>query len=109
MIKTKKVMCSAKMEPELIEELDKVAKAHKMSRSNLMREFAKNAEAYYDFLISQRAKQQAEMIAINGILSRWVLENSPPEVDSKMMRFLGAILRYAAEMKEAQEKMKNEK
>lgn len=108
MVKNRRIMCSAKMEPELIAELDKVAKIQKMSRSNLIREFAKNSGAFYDFLISQKAKQQTEMIALNGLLSRWVLEHSPPEVDSKMMYFLGAILRYAAEMKEAQEKNTSE-
>jgi metal-responsive CopG/Arc/MetJ family transcriptional regulator len=85
------------MEPELIEELDKVAKAQKMSRSSLLREFAKNSKMFHDFLNSQRAKQQSDL------LSRWIIEYSPPEIDSKMMRFLMSILRKAAEMKEVQE------
>jgi metal-responsive CopG/Arc/MetJ family transcriptional regulator len=100
----KKIMCSVKMEPELIAELDEVAKAHKMSRSNLLREFAKNASSFFDFLAAEKTKQEVQKITSNGILSKWVLEHTPEEVDSKTIRFLEVIMRYAAEIKEAHEK-----
>jgi metal-responsive CopG/Arc/MetJ family transcriptional regulator len=104
MAKNKKVMCSVKMEPELISALDEVAKAQKMSRSNLLREFAKNASTFYDFLMAEKTKHEVQKITSNGILSRWVLEHTPSEIDSKTIRFLEVIMRYAAEMKEAQER-----
>ena len=101
--KTDKAVLSAKIEPEYIEALDEVAKSQGISRSRLLREFALNATALYEFLKAEKEKQQADKITLNENLSKWLMEHSPPDVTSDFMHFLGEVMHHAAEMKETQE------
>lgn len=102
--KTKKVMFSIRMEPTCIAALDEVAKAQRISRSKLLREFAENATSLYHFLRTEKERQEIEKIRLDGNLSQWVIEHSPSGVDSKMMHFLSNVMRHAAELREAQER-----
>jgi predicted transcriptional regulator len=103
MAREKKVMLSIRIEPELIQSLDDVARLRKTTRSKLLRTLAQNAAAFYDFLIAEKAKQKAGAVKLDEDLTRWVLEQSPSGVNSKMMRFLSQILGQAAEIREVQE------
>lgn len=94
---------SARLEPEYIDALTKVAKARGLSRSQLLREFAANAESLYEFLQAERRRQQSDKLVLNGNFSQWVLGRMPPGVDSEMLDFLGDIIKHAAEMRRGQE------
>src|SRR4030042_2260959 len=101
---SEKDFLSARIEPEYIASLDAVAKSQGISRSKLLREFALNAATLYEFLKSEKEKQQTEKITLNGNISQWVMEHTPAHVTSEFMHFLGEVMHHAAEMKEAQEK-----
>jgi hypothetical protein len=101
---TEKAVLSARIEPEYITSLDAVAKSQRISRSKLLREFALNAATLYEFLKAEKERQQTEKITLNGNLSQWVVEHTPPHVTSEFMHFLGEVIHHAAEMKKAQEK-----
>lgn len=103
MTREKKVMLSIRIEPELIQSLDEVAKLKKTTRSKLLRMLAQNAAAFYDFLIAEKAKQKAGVVKLNEDLTRWILEQSPSDVNSKMMRFMSQVLNQAAEIRESRE------
>lgn len=93
------VVLSAKLEPEYVDALTKVAKARGLTRSQLLREFAANAESLYEFLQAERRRQQSDRLMLNGNLSQWVLDNVPSGVTAEMLDFLGGIMKHAAEMK----------
>ena len=100
----KKLVLSARLEAEYIQALDEVAKSQHINRSQLLREFAKNAATLYDLLKAARERQQTEKITLDQNLSQWVLENTPEPMSSELMHFLGEVMHHAAKMKEAQEK-----
>jgi len=104
MAKKKKVVLSAKIEPEYIQALDEVAKSQHITRSQLLREFARNATALYGILKAERERQQTEKITLDKNLSQWVLEHTPEPMSPDLMHFLGEVIHHAAAMKEAQEK-----
>ena len=101
---SEKAVLSARIEPEYIASLDAVAESQGISRSKLLREFALNAATLYEFLKAEKERQQTEQITLNGNLSEWVMEHTPPEVTSEFMHFLGEVMHHAAQMKETQEK-----
>jgi predicted transcriptional regulator len=103
-IKGKKVMVSMRMDPECITRLDEAAKELKISRSKLIRDLARNAGSFYQFIVSQKARQQAESIALDGNLATWILQNCPPGTDSRLLHFLSSVMHLAAESKEVEEK-----
>ena len=94
---------SARLEPKYIDALTKVAKVQGLSRSQLLREFAANAESLYEFLQAERRRQQTDKLVLNGNLSQWVLEHVPPGVESEMLDFIGNVMKHAAEMRRGQE------
>lgn len=100
----KKLVLSARLEAEYIQALDEVARSQHITRSQLLREFARNATTLYDLLKAVRERQQMEKIAMDKELSQWVLENTPEPMSSELMHFLGEVMHHAAAMKEAQEK-----
>jgi len=100
----KRVVLSARLEPEFIQALDEVARSQHINRSQLMREFARNATTLYGILKAERERQQTEKIALDKELSQWVLENTPEPMSPELMHFLGEVMHHAAAMKEAQEK-----
>ena len=104
MSKGRMVMLAIRMEPECITTLDSVATALKISRSKLLRDMARNAASFYNFIMSEKAKQQTEAIVLDGNLSTWVLQNCPPGTDSRLLNFISAVMHLAAEKKEREEK-----
>lgn len=99
-----KVMISIRMEPECIANLDEAARELKVSRSKLLRDLSRNARSFYQFIVSEKAKQQTDNIVLDGNLARWVLRNCPPGTDSRLLSFLSTVMHLAAEAKEAEEK-----
>ena len=106
---SEKIVLAARIEPEYIASLDAVAKSQGISRSKLLREFALNAATLYEFLKAEKERQQTEKITLNGNLSQWVMEHTPPQVTSEFMHFLGEVMHHAAEMKESKEKGKRKR
>jgi len=104
MSREKKLMLAIRMEPECIVALDEAAKELKISRSKLLRDLAKNAGSFYQFIVGERSKQKTTDIALDGNLTNWVLQNCPPSTDSRVLYFLSSIMHLAAETKETQEK-----
>ena len=101
-----KKILSSRLDAKYITALDEVAKAHRISRSRLLREFAENAAALYTFLKTERERQKTERIVLDGNLSRWVVEHSPPQATPELMHFLGEIMHHAAAIKEVEAKEK---
>lgn len=105
---------SIRVEPEVIVSLDKAVEemrraGGKMSRSHLLREMAIHASSFYDFIVAERAKQGTDTsIALDGNLSQWLLNNLPPGVDSRILRFLVTAMHLAAEAKEKEERRHGE-
>ena len=99
----RKRVLSARLEPEYIAALDEVAKMQRITRSQLLRQFAENAALLYNFLKAERDKEQTEMITVSGEFSRWILEHSPPQMTPELMHFLGVVMHQAARMKESEE------
>lgn len=104
MARGKKVMLAIRMEPECIATLDEVAGELKVSRSKLLRDLARNAGSFYQFIVGERLKQQTANIVLDGNLTNWVLQNYPPGTDSRLLYFLSTVMHLAAESKEAEEK-----
>jgi len=104
MSKHKMIMLAIRMEPECIAVLDSTATALGISRSKLLRDMARNAASFYNFIIAEKAKQQTERIVLDGNLTTWVLQNCPPGTDSRLLHFLSAVMHLAAEAKEREEK-----
>ncbi len=102
------VVLSAKLEPEYIDALTKVAKARGLTKSQLLREFAANAESLYEFLQAERRRQQSDKLELNGNLSRWVLDNVPYGVTAEMLDFLGDVMKHAAATKRTEQGCVNE-
>ncbi|MBA7481031.1 hypothetical protein ES707_16499 [subsurface metagenome] len=98
---TGRAVLSARLEPRYIQTLDEVAKARKITRSELLRELATNAAAFYDFILAEKERHQAEKIELNGNLTQFVL-NHNPEVPADMLHLLSEVLEHAAEIKESQ-------
>jgi len=105
MAKGKKVMLAIRIEPEHIATLDKAAKELKISRSKLIRDLAKNASSFYQFIVSERAKQETEKLVFDGNITEWVIKNCPPGTDSRLLYFLSTIMHLAGEAKESKEKL----
>lgn len=99
----RRAVLSAKLESQYIDALTKVAKARGITRSQLLREFAANAESLYEFLQAERRRQQSDKLVLNGNLSQWILDNVPYGVSAEMLDFLGTVMRHAAEMKRIRE------
>jgi len=49
----------------------------------------------------ERERQQSEKIMLNGNLTQWILEHSPPKIPPEFLHFLGDVLHHAAQVKEA--------
>jgi hypothetical protein len=94
---------SAKLESEYVDALTKVAKVRGITRSQLLREFAANAESLYEFLEAERRRQQSDKLVLDGNLSQWILENMPNGVTSEMLDFLGNVMKHAAEVRRIRE------
>jgi len=99
-----KVMLAIRMELECIAVLDEAARELKVSRSKLLRDLARNAGSFYQFIVGERLKQQTPNIVLDGNLTNWVLQNCPPGTDSRLLYFLSSVMHLAAEAKEAEEK-----
>ena len=104
MSRGKRVMLSIRMELECIATLDKAAKELKVSRSKLLRDLARNASSFYQFIVGEKAKQQTENIVLDGNLTKWILQNCPPGTDSRLLYFLSTMMHLAGETKVAEEK-----
>jgi hypothetical protein len=98
-----KVMLSIRMERECIAALDDVAGELKVSRSKLLRDLARNASSFYQFIVAEQAKQKTANIVLDGNLTNWVLQNCPPGTDSRLLYFLSTVMHLAAEAKEKEE------
>jgi hypothetical protein len=98
-----KVVLSGRLEREYVEALTKVAKARGISRSQLLREIAANAESLYSFLESERNRQQSEILTLDGNLSRWILNNMPKDMTAEWLDFIGDVMKHASAMKRIQE------
>jgi hypothetical protein len=104
MVRGNKVMLSIRMEPECIATLDEAARELKVSRSKLLRDLSRNASSFYQFIVSEKAKQQTENVVLDGNLTRWVLQNCPPGTNSRLLYFLSTVMHLAGEVREAEEK-----
>jgi len=103
MTRSNKVMLAIRMEPECIAALDAAAKELKVSRSKLLRDLARNASSFYQFIVGERLKQQTANIVLDGNLTNWVLQNCPPGTDSRLLYFLSTVMHLAAEAREKEE------
>lgn len=90
--------------PEIVESLDEVATQRGISRSTLIRELLANCHSFYNFLESERAKQQSDRIILDGNLSEWILNNMPESMTPDWVHFLGEVMHHVAEKMVAQEK-----
>ena len=92
------------MDTECIAALDAAAREFKISRSKLLRDLARNASSFYQFIVQERARQQAQNPVFDGNLTNWILQNCPPGTDSRLLYFLSAALNMAGEARETEEK-----
>ena len=94
---TKKLaVLSARLEPNYIEALGKVAKAQGITKSNLLRMFAANAESLYSLL----ERKQREQTKLNGDLSKWILDHRPPGATLEALKLVAAAMNHAIEITE---------
>lgn len=99
-----KQVLSSRLDARYITALDEVAKTHGISRSQVLREFAENATALYTFLKAERERQKTDKIVLDGNLSHWIVEHSPPQVTPELMHFLGEVMHHAAAIKQIEGK-----
>ena len=91
-----RVVLSTRLERRYVEVLDRVAKLRGITKSQLLRDFAANAESAYSFIEHEKLKQQTEHPKFNGNMSRWILRNMPQDTPPEVLDFLGNALRHAA-------------
>lgn len=97
------VVISARLEPHYAKAFQRVAKSRGITVSALFREFAINADSFYEFVEAERLKQQGELIEFDGNLAEWVAAKAPEGVSPEILSFLGEVLKHAALIKKAQE------
>lgn len=105
MVRGDRVMLSIRMDRECIATLDEAAREFKVSRSKLLRDLARNASSFYQFVVGERTKQQTEKVVLDGNLTKWILENSPPGTDSRLLYFLSTVMHLAGEARQEEEKV----
>ena len=98
-----KVVMSVRLEPEYVEALSKVANMRGITKVQLLREFAANAESLYDFLQSEMAKQKSEVVKFRIDLSQWVIDNMPNDMGADLLEFVSNVMNHAAQLKRNQE------
>lgn len=100
----KSVLIAVRITPEVLKSLDELALQQGMSRSALVCDLLENCHSLYQFLQSERERQQTDKIILDGNLSQWVLEHTPPGMTSEQLRFLRNVIDHAADMMSTQEK-----
>jgi len=103
---SKTELVSVRVTPEIIKSLDEVALRQGISRSGLIRDLLENCHSLYRFLLSERERQRTDKITLDGNLSQWVLEHTPPGMTSEQLRFIRDVLDHAADKMSEQEKDK---
>ena len=97
-------LVTVRITPEILKSLDEVALQQGISRSGLIRDLLENCHSLYHFLQTERERQQTDRIILDGNLSQWVLEHTPPGMTSEQLRFIRNIIDHAADKMSAQEK-----
>lgn len=92
------VVVSTRLERQYSEALRRVARLRGITISQLLRDFAANAESAYSFLEQEQLRQQTSNPKFDGNMARWILANTPKDTPPEMLDFLGVALRHAAEM-----------
>jgi len=92
------VVLSTRLERRYAEALTRVAKLRGITISQLLRDFAANAESAYSFLEQEQLKQRTEHPKFNGNMSRWILKNVPQDTPPEVLDFLGTALQHAASL-----------
>lgn len=93
-----KVVLSVRLEPEYVEAITRVAKMRGITRVQLLREFAANAESLYNFLESERAKRRGQMVTVRDNLSAWVIDHMPEGIGADSLEFLSSVMGRAAQL-----------
>jgi len=97
-------LVTVRITPEILKSLDEVALQQGISRSGLIRDLLENCHSLYHFLQTERARQHTDKIILDGNLSQWVLEHTPPGMTSAQLRFIRNIIDHAADKMSAQER-----
>lgn len=98
----KEVVISTRVEPKYAKALQKLAESRDITTSVLLREFAMNANSFYEFLEREKLRQKGEIVQLDGNLAEWVLRKAPEGVTPDILNFLGEVLKHAALMKKAE-------
>lgn len=88
---SKLAVLSARLEPKYINALNKVAKAQGISKAQLLRAFASDAESLYIFL----QEKQREKIKLDGNLAQWILEHMPPGATTETLEVAATAINHA--------------
>lgn len=102
MAKTQSI--TVRITPEILKSLGELASQQGLSKSGLIRDLLENCHSLYHFLQTERERQQTDKIILDGNLSQWVLEHTPPGMTSEQLRFIRNVIDHAADMMSAQEK-----
>ena len=90
------MVISARLEPKYVKALARVAEIRGITRSQLLREFAMNVDAFDRFLQSERMDQMDRAAEKFHDLSLWVVDNMPPNMDPLLLEFLSTVMWEAA-------------
>lgn len=85
---------SARLEPQYIKALTKVAKAQGISKAQLLRAFAADADSLYIFL----QEKQQEKVKLNGNLAQWILDHMPPGATTETLEIAATAINHALTM-----------
>jgi predicted transcriptional regulator len=94
---------AVRVAPEVVRSLDEVASQRGISRSTLVRELLTNCHSFYNFLESEKARQQTDKIILDGNLSQWILNHMPESMTPDWVHFLGEVMHHVADEMVAKE------
>ena len=91
---------------DVIESLDEVAAKRGITRPDLIRELLANCHSFYQFIETEKARQQTDRITLDGNLSQWIKNNMPESMTPEWVRFLGEVMHHVADKMIAEAKEK---
>jgi hypothetical protein len=90
----KTIVIGTRLEPQQVKVLERLAKSQGITKSDLMRIFAVNAQSLYTFLYQSELKGAK----LNGQLSQWIIDHIPPGATLETLQLVAASMNHAVDL-----------
>jgi len=93
----KNTFVAVRVPPEIVKSLDEIAAERSISRSTLVKELLANCHSFHRFIESERVKQNADTIVLDGNLSKWIKNNMQENMTPEWLHFIGEVMHHVAD------------